>query len=112
MRFVATALTLLAATLVASVAPAQTPVGALSIDIQATALLLPQNEARRLGTDRIVVFDDERIDVNATIRAPSAAAMSTVGAVMLQRRDTGSPTFLDVVTLREAPSRSAAPTPT
>lgn len=112
MRFVAAALTLLASTLVASAARAQTAVDAVSIDIQATALLQPQNETRRLGTARIVVFDDERIDVNAIIRAPSASAMSTVGAVTLQRRDTGSATFRDVIILRETPSGSpVAPTP-
>jgi hypothetical protein len=103
------ALALVATALATSPVPGQPALDALRVEAQATALLLPQNESARLGAARTVVFDDERIEVEAIVRAGSAATLASVGSVVVQRRAAGSTDFTDVAPLREAVSRPARP---
>jgi hypothetical protein len=109
-RVVTAAVVVLAVTLVTPAARAQVTAD-VSVELRGTALLAPQNEARRLGTSKTVLFDDERVDVEGTVRAASPAAFATIATVMLQRRDAGSTTFTDVLALHDAPTAPAASSP-
>jgi hypothetical protein len=102
-RAVAMAIGVIAAVaLVTPPASAQGRAEALTIEARGVATLLPQNEARQLGANRTVVFDDERIDVEATVRAGGPAALAAIGSVLLQRRDAGATSFVDWLPLQEA----------
>ena len=105
------AVAVLAAALVTTGAQAQVAGEALSVELHGTVALLPQNDARALSAAKTVLFDDEPVDIEATLRATSAAARDTVTSVVLQRRASGSATFNDLLALREvaASSRTARP---
>jgi len=109
--FVATAVVVLAVIPGAAAARGQVAPDTVGVELRASALLLPQNEARTLGGTKTVVFDDERVDLEGAVRAASPAAFATIASVTLQRRAAASNTFTDVLTLHDAPTARAAASP-